>query len=92
MHSASSELNHGWAPLGQMALKEYGDMQQDALMANVKANKWQDVRSSPTFKHLLGFAMDHLRLLYAVDCMPNGRYSPSLRNVLCGCRYARRGP
>ena len=65
---------YGWAPVGQRLLKEYGaeSVPADTTPTMRFAKTWGEIKGMQTMQNLLGLAVDHMRLLHAVDTFPRG--------------------
>lgn len=74
MATGQNMNNYGWAPVGQRLLKEYGDESTPAESAPTMrfAKTWGEIKGMQTMKNLLGLAVNHMRLLHAVDTFPRG--------------------
>lgn len=77
-------MQQGWAPvmhnaLADMALQAHGS----AKMSNIAARysqTWSELRQSATIQQLVPLAVQHIKLLHAVDTFPRGAvtvYAPA---------------
>lgn len=74
MATGQDMTSYGWAPVGQRLLSEYGNETAPVESAPTMrfAKTWGEIKGMQTMKDLLNLAVDHMRLLHAVDTFPRG--------------------
>lgn len=70
------EAGQGWAPMGARQLAEYALTHPGVLASEAVGGRylstWRDLVSLPTMKALVPAAVQHMKLLHAVDLFPRG--------------------
>lgn len=74
MATGQDMTSYGWAPVGQRLLKEYADGTSlpESVPTMRFAKTWGEIKGMQTMKSLSGLAVEHMRLLHAVDTFPRG--------------------